>query len=107
MIIDDTPLGRFAFIFDINTIKAFQGDKFTPRSEQQEWWPYKLHHLIGDDLIAKVKPMNDWLSEHTKAYRINAATMVLGDFPDMKTALLVQVPEHLAVLFRLYWYEFD
>ena len=106
MIIDDTPLGRFAFIFDINTLKAFRGSPFISFDETC-WWPERLHTLTKDDLIEQLKPMDDWLSERTKAYRINAVTMVYDDHKDMISALLVQVPIELAVVFRLFWYDFD
>lgn len=47
--------------------------------------------------------MKAWLQERTHAFRLHAATL---RFPSHDVgAVVAEIPEDLAVLFRLFWYE--
>jgi hypothetical protein len=106
MIIDDSGVGRYVFIFDINDAKPFDGLRYTPShgiGTAFEWSPYKLQHLDNLTAVALFQPMTEWLQDHTSAFRINAVIMI-HPFTTA-TAVLIQVPETLAVLFRMFWYD--
>jgi hypothetical protein len=63
--------------------------------------------MTDASVVARFAPMHEWLAEQTAAFRINPVTMtdiVRREAPDL-LACMVQIPESLGVLFRLYWYD--
>jgi len=107
MIFDNTDVGRYIFILDINDGFAFRPEKYLANHADFDWVPYKLHHMTDASIIARFAPMHEWLEQQTAAFRINPVTMTdinRREAPDV-LACMVQLPETLAVLFRLYWYD--
>lgn len=112
MIIDETSVGRYAFIFDINDLTPFRGVRYYPFAEES-WFPKPIFSEILDEapyLIDALEPMDRWLGEQTQAYRMRLIQMSchhpkVAPFPSFSvTALMVQMPENLATIFRMFWY---
>lgn len=111
MIIDETSVGRYAFIFDINDLTPFRGVRYYPFAEEM-WFPKPIFSEITDEeyLIGALDPMVQWLGERTSAYRIRLIQMSchhprVSPFPTYGvTALMVQMPDSLATLFHMFWY---
>ena len=113
MIIDETALGRYAFILDINDLTPFSGVRYYPFGEEA-WYPHPKLLTIAESVpsaISLVSPMDEWLRLRTPAYRISVAEMkchhqrVLNLSKYAIQAIMVQLPEALAPLFRIFWYD--
>jgi hypothetical protein len=106
MIIDETHVGRYVFILDINDAKPFQGIHYASTFEETRGWYRQqlILQLTGTEIIERFMPMLRWLEERTTAFRLNAVRMSRPHDRDV-TAISVEIPEELGVLFRLFWYD--
>ncbi len=109
MIVKDADVGRYTFYLDINDGEPFRPERYVPNHAEFNYAPIRRFILeqAGTGIIRRFSPIREWLEERTWAFRVHAVTMadpVCSECPELQ-AIMVQVPEDLAVLFRLYWYD--
>jgi hypothetical protein len=105
MIIDDT--GELCVVGNIFPGPEWGGVvNVENENVSTEWEPYKLHHMDNPVFIERFAEMHEWLTIQTSAFRMNPVTMTSFNTREAPQvlALMIQLPETLGVLFKLYWY---
>jgi hypothetical protein len=107
MIFEEPELGRFAFVFDMN-------DRLPFRSQKYFWGTHTLLHPViwcisdefyeFDNIPERFQELIDWLSERTTAFQVKPMIMHALGWLRVR-AIVAYVPEDLAPLFRLFWYD--
>lgn len=115
MILDRTQVGRYAFVFDINSGKPFP--------ELPDWdipptpsvWVIDETQTIplnveppATNMVGRFVAMEAWLRERTQAFQISSITISADlegcDINLGMQAILIEVEAALAPIFKLYWY---
>jgi hypothetical protein len=115
MILDRTLVGRYAFVFDINSGRPFPQLPDWDISPNPGVWTIDETQTISlnaeypdTNMVGKFVEMEAWLRERTSAFQIYSVT-ISTDVKDTDinlklSAILIEVEMALAPIFKLYWY---
>jgi len=114
MIIEEKDVGRYIFVFDVNNATPIEPKKYRNHlyfiepnwdEEMQGRWflSDKSEEIIDPVIIDQFRKINDWLSLHTRAYRLVCSSLN-NPYYDRIVVVAAYVPSELAALFRLFWY---
>ena len=107
MIIDETTVGRYIFIFDIRDATPFRGLSAISHPLMdctKNWFIDSIPTSGNMSIIEPFIPMEKWLRDITPAFRMQIVLMKHTIYNDI-SAVAVHCPVDLAVLFRMFWYD--
>jgi len=107
MIINNTNIGHYLFIFDINDASPFDGYRYFSQFDPEHWscWTPtdRFRNSLSVEDTARFEPIVEWLNERTTDFLISLVIMI-HPFLGPILAVRVEVPENIGVLFRLRWF---